>query len=511
MGVDGMTTRIDPRLRKALKEFRIEKRIGGGGMGDVYLATDTGLQGKWAIKVLSPNLAQDPAIVDRFINEARIGAMLQHPNIIKVVGVRQVQDVHCMIMVYAEGEDLAERLQRLGRLSELQALEICVPVLRALVCAHDHKIVHRDLKPSNIRVDRYGNVVVLDFGIARARDFAIRSHTALGERLGTPLYMSPEQIEGKEVDERSDLYSLGVIAYEMVAGFNPFAADSAHGIYHSHLAENPTPLAELVPAVSARYSDAVARLLRKEPAQRYATAADTLQVFESLRAAARRVAAGQSTRLDSEAWLPVQLPATIVNRQLTDSQKQVLELVDGQRKAGEISEATGLRDERVIAVLEELREMGMVQPSPEAERKLSPEIDTASSGRPPTATTFLSSVKRRNYWIAGLALLMAAVVLPFSFRGDRASAVLLLDASPYAEVTVRDEKGLVVGQEPTPAHLVVGPGKFVIEFRYRSEVRRVELEADPGHTVSHREEFLPSQDWRRILELNLEKAVTEDQ
>jgi serine/threonine protein kinase len=480
-------------------------------MGDVYLATDTGLQGKWAIKVLSPSLAQDPAIVDRFINEARIGAMLQHPNIIKVVGVRQVQDIHCMIMVYAEGEDLAERLHRAGRLSELEAFDITVPVLRALVCAHDHKIVHRDLKPSNIRVDRYGNVVVLDFGIARARDFAIQSHTALGERLGTPLYMSPEQIEGKEVDERSDLYSLGVIAYEMVAGFNPFTAESAHGIYHRHLSENPVPVAELIPDVSPRFSDAVSRLLQKDPAQRFASAADALRVFEALRAAARQAVAGRSTRADSGDWVPIQVPPTVLSPHLTDSQKQVFEVVDGRKTTGAISEVTGLQHERVAAVLQQLREMGMVEPAAQSEIESSQATGGTAGRRLTAATTFLSSVRRRNYWIVGLALVMAAAVLPFSFRGEQSpTAVVHLDASPYAEVKVVSRDGKVVGEEVTPVYLAVVPGHYVVTFEHQSEVRQIELEARAGVTVSHREQFLEAPDPRRILERHLGTLTTEE-
>ena len=270
------------RLKQALREtYIIQERIGGGGMGDLYLATHKILGGKWAVKVLADELARDPAIVNRFLTEARIEANLQHPNIVKVFHIGHVGEFHYLVMNYVEGEDLAARMAR-GPMAEKEVVSIALQICRALACAHDHKIIHRDLKPTNVRIDSYGTVVVLDFGIARARDEAIRSKTALGERLGTPLYMSPEQIRGLRIDRRTDFYSLGVLLYEMLSGTNPFRADSPHAIYLKHLETEPEPLCRVRLSISPHLSDIVARLLRKKAQDRPDRAADIIAQLKSL-------------------------------------------------------------------------------------------------------------------------------------------------------------------------------------------------------------------------------------
>src|SRR3990172_637507 len=186
-----LTKTPDPQMVRLQQElsstYTIVERIGSGGVGEVYLANHKTLGGKWAIKVLADELARDPVIVERFIREAQIEANLQHPNIVKVFDISTRGDFQFLVMPFVEGENLDERIKRLKILDPVEAVTIALFVTRALECAHEHSIIHRDLKPSNIRIDHYGTVVVMDFGIARVLDTG-QGKTALGSRIGTPQY-----------------------------------------------------------------------------------------------------------------------------------------------------------------------------------------------------------------------------------------------------------------------------------------------------------------------------------
>ena len=267
----------DPQVRSTLKEalrgiYRIQKRIGEGGMGDLYLATHEELGGKWAVKVLGRDLVEDLEVVERFVTEARIRAELQHPNIVKVFHIGRAGRFRYLVMNYVEGEDLTARIERSSPMPESEIVSIAAQICRALECAHDHQVVHRDLKPSNIRIDNYGTVLVLDFGIARARAIALKTKTAVGERLGTPLYMSPEQVRGNTADARSDLYSLGILMYEMATGSNPFDAESPHAVYLKQLNDVLPPVSQVNSVFSGKFSRTLERLLEKDPKKRFQSA-----------------------------------------------------------------------------------------------------------------------------------------------------------------------------------------------------------------------------------------------
>ena len=264
------------------EKYEVLQWIGGGGMADVFLARHRVHGGLFAVKVLADHLAGDPIVVERFLQEARTAASLSgHTNIVPIFDVGQEQGLHYLIMQYVEGEDLAGYLEREDALSPVQAVQVVAQVTKALIWAHSKGVVHRDLKPANIRLDRYGRVIVLDFGIAKASDVPT-ALTSAGERLGTPFYMAPEQIRGEPCDARSDLYSLGVVLFELLTGRRPFTGETYRAIEDAQL-YNPAPSpSEIDPSIPAEYSNVVLRLLQKDPLDRYQSAAELLDDLKAL-------------------------------------------------------------------------------------------------------------------------------------------------------------------------------------------------------------------------------------
>ncbi|MDQ6707502.1 MAG: bifunctional serine/threonine-protein kinase/formylglycine-generating enzyme family protein, partial [Acidobacteriota bacterium] len=253
-------------------KYEVLQWIGGGGMADVYLARHRLHGGLFAVKVLLESLAKEPRIVARFLQEARTAASLSgHPNIVPIFDVGEGGGLHYIVMQYVEGEDLGRYLEREGRLTPRDALVIVSQVADALVWAASKGIVHRDLKPSNIRLDLYGRAIVLDFGIAKAADEP-SALTGEGETLGTPYYMCPEQIRGERCDQRSDLYSLGAIFFELLTGSHPFEGDSYRAVYNGHLnVPAPSPC-DKDSSIDRKCCGIVDKLLEKEPVKRYQTA-----------------------------------------------------------------------------------------------------------------------------------------------------------------------------------------------------------------------------------------------
>jgi len=218
---------------RSIGRYQLLRVIGRGGMGVVYLALDPILQRLAAIKVLSPHLSSDETVIARFINEARIAASLQHPNIVTVYEAGQDGEFVFMAMEYVEGKDLATLLRERGRLHPDEAIAILKAVASALDYAHQRGVIHRDVKPSNVLVSRDGVVKLMDFGIARV--IGGERHTKTGVLVGTPEYMAPELWEGKEADKMADLYALGVMAYEMLTGEVPFTGDTPIAVGYKHV------------------------------------------------------------------------------------------------------------------------------------------------------------------------------------------------------------------------------------------------------------------------------------
>src|SRR5690606_8840729 len=255
--------------------YELHRRLGRGGMAEVYLARDLLLDRPVAVKVLFPALATDAGFVERFRREAQAAANLQHPNIVSVFDWGEANGTYFIVMEYVEGQTLAEMIHQEGRLHPDRAAEITHDIAAALGFAHRNRVVHRDVKPGNVLITRDGGVKVADFGIARAlSDSTDQNLTKTGSVMGTATYFSPEQARGAPGDPRSDIYSLGVVLYEMITGRPPFGGDNAVAIAYKHVQENPLPPRQIDPSLPDTLEAITLKCLAKNPANRYPTAQD---------------------------------------------------------------------------------------------------------------------------------------------------------------------------------------------------------------------------------------------
>jgi eukaryotic-like serine/threonine-protein kinase len=256
------------RLRRATgSRYRVQRRLGGGGMADVYFAEQALLTRRVVIKVLHPHLARDHEIVERFRREAEAAAQLVHPHICPILDYGAVGETVYIVMPYLEGGSLADKVQQFGNVEPAVAAAAAAQVACGLDYAHRHGIVHRDVKPDNVLFDEDGNAIVTDFGIATAR-FHGRL-TATGRAMGTPHYMSPEQAMGKLVDGRSDIYALGILLYEALVGFPPFDGADSFSVGYKQVHEKPVPPEEVNSRTPPALAAIVMRCLEKGPADRY--------------------------------------------------------------------------------------------------------------------------------------------------------------------------------------------------------------------------------------------------
>ena len=270
-----------PALAHALSgEFRLLREIGRGGMGVVYLADDTQLQRRVAIKTLPPHLALDSAVRERFLREARTAAALSHPNIVPIYSAAERAGVVYFTMGYVHGESLAERLQREGPLDAAGAVAVIRQLALALEAAHAQGVVHRDIKAENVLLDMAGRAVVTDFGIARVSE--AQPLTATGTVLGTVQYMSPELVTGEALDGRSDLYALGVLLFRMLTGRFPFERTSASAVLVAHVNSAPPRLHEYRPDAPDALDALVAALLEKRPDDRVPSARALLHELDAV-------------------------------------------------------------------------------------------------------------------------------------------------------------------------------------------------------------------------------------
>ena len=267
----------DPLLDRVLvavgAQYLVDAEIGRGGMAVVYRATDLRLNRRVAIKVLPPELAFNADVRERFLREAQTSAQLSHPGIVPIYTVDERDGIVYFVMALVDGESLAQRLVREPRLPIADARRLLAAVAEALAYAHSQGVVHRDVKPDNIMLDRTsGRPLVTDFGIARAAQGDSRL-TVTGVAIGTPAYMSPEQALGeRELDGRSDIYSLGVIGYQLLTGETPFKASNTPAMLVKHLSETPRPLSMLRPDAPAGLTHAISKALAKKPADRWSDA-----------------------------------------------------------------------------------------------------------------------------------------------------------------------------------------------------------------------------------------------
>jgi hypothetical protein len=248
--------------------YRLDAQIGSGGMSTVYRAFDLTLERPVAIKLMHREIASDSDQLERFRREARAVARLSHPHIVGVIDAGEDEHRPFIVLEYVEGETLKERIRRMGRLPIDEAIAYTIEIARALGCAHGHQIVHRDIKPQNVLIDAEGSAKVTDFGIARS--LQEEGLTADGRVLGTTDYVSPEQALGQEVNGQSDIYSLGVVLFEMLTGDIPFHGENQVAVAMKHVREDLPDVQVLRPEVSATLAAVLDHMTEKDVARRYA-------------------------------------------------------------------------------------------------------------------------------------------------------------------------------------------------------------------------------------------------
>jgi len=268
---------------RTLGEFQIIRRLGKGGMAEVYLAEQTSLQRQVAIKVLRTEFLSDAAYVKRFKHEATAAGGLNHPNIVQVYSIGEQDGIHFIAQEYVRGGNLRDLMRKRGPLELPLALHLMKQVAAALQVAGAAGIVHRDVKPENILLTKKGEAKVADFGLAQLTQGGERvAMTQVGITMGTPLYMSPEQVAGKPVDHRSDIYSFGAMSYHLLAGKPPFTGETALTVAVQHLNEKPRPLKEYRPDLQPAVCNLVMQMMAKRREDRYADAQTVLADIKSL-------------------------------------------------------------------------------------------------------------------------------------------------------------------------------------------------------------------------------------
>ncbi|NNE07918.1 MAG: protein kinase [Gemmatimonadetes bacterium] len=300
-------------LNRTLAHYEIIEKLGEGGMGEVYRARDQKLGRDVALKVLSPELARDAERRHRFEREARAVAALNHPNIVTLYSIEEAEGVHFLTMEHVEGQTLSSSIVP-GGMELADFFRIAIPLADALSAAHAKGIAHRDLKPANVMFDARGHVKILDFGLAKLLDSGSEAEetmvagpddmTGEGRIVGTVAYMSPEQAEGREIDARSDVFSLGIVLYEMATGARPFRGKTNISTISAILKDEPAPVTELRPVAPRHLGRIIARCLAKDPDRRYQTAIDVRNELEGL-----KDETDSDSRLHSQTGLPAQASA----------------------------------------------------------------------------------------------------------------------------------------------------------------------------------------------------------
>ena len=304
--------------------YRVVRKLGGGGMADVYLCEDLTLGRNVAIKVLLQRYLNDPTFVERFRREAKAAAGLNQHNLVSIYDWGEVDGTYYIAMEYVEGETLKDLIRRRGRLSGNESVAVTLQLLAAVDFAHRSGIVHRDIKPQNIMIDPHGTAKVMDFGIARAGDSGM---TEAGSILGTAQYLAPEQAKGYPVDERSDLYSVGVCLYEMLTGTVPFKGDSAVTVALKHVNEVPVEPSVLVPGMPYALNQIVLKAMAKDPADRYQSAAEFARDLRAAREggpiqAAAFDAGGERTRVMGAAGLDAAGATSVLDQPMPPRRKK---------------------------------------------------------------------------------------------------------------------------------------------------------------------------------------------
>jgi serine/threonine protein kinase len=264
---------MPPAAGTTLDHYQLDAEIARSGMATLYRATDLRNGQKVAVKVPHPELENDPVLVERFRREQEIGQELDHPGVVKTFADEERSRLY-MVLEWVEGRLLREVLNEQRRLPIERAVTLTLRICDALDTMHKHGVVHRDLKPENIMVGEGDRVTIIDFGIAMKEDARRITHVGLSPALGTPDYISPEQVKGARGDQRSDIYAVGVMLYEMLTGQPPFSGPNPLAVMNERVLHDPEPARKLNPAISPQLEEILRRALERDPRHRYATAVE---------------------------------------------------------------------------------------------------------------------------------------------------------------------------------------------------------------------------------------------
>ncbi|MGB5848125.1 MAG: serine/threonine-protein kinase, partial [Ignavibacteriaceae bacterium] len=266
-------------IGKTLLHYKIIEKLGEGGMGVVYLAEDTKLERRVAIKFLPHYISINSEERQRFKIEAKAAASLNHPNISTIHAIEESEDQIFIVMEYIDGFELKDKIKS-SSLPVDETIQIATQIAEGLEAAHKNGIVHRDIKASNIMITKDGKVKIMDFGLAKIKDGT--ELTKIGSTVGTAAYMSPEQTKGEEVDHRTDIWSFGVVLYEMLAGELPFKGDYEQAVIYSILNEDPKSITILREDAPSQLSNIIAKTLKKNPKERYHTIKELIEELKAV-------------------------------------------------------------------------------------------------------------------------------------------------------------------------------------------------------------------------------------
>ncbi len=381
-------------LGQSILHYNIIEKLGEGGMGVVYLAEDTRLGRNVAIKFLPDHIAGDSESRERFVNEAKAAAALNHPNIAQIYAIENSEDAQFIVMEYVDGTELIEAIRESPLHPEV-AIGYATQIANGLQAAHEKGIIHRDIKPANIMITGDGQVKIMDFGLAKMADAALK--TRQGTTLGTVAYMSPEQAQGMTVDFRTDIWSLGVVFYQMVAGKTPFEGDYEQVLIYAILNESPEKLAETRPEIPAEIDALIEKALAKNPADRFATMAEMIAALNAIQAKPGKRAG--ETKLPKEDPQSEQIGPYKIRQQIGEGGMGEVYLAEQiapvRRKVALKIIKLGMDSKQIVARFEAERQALAVMDHPNIAKVF--EAGTTDKGRPYFVMEYVPGVPLNTY------------------------------------------------------------------------------------------------------------------
>jgi hypothetical protein len=451
--------------------YTILEKIGEGGMGIVYKARDPVIERIVAIKSISALLGVDASTKSRFLREARSAGQLNHKNIITIYDLGTEEGQVYLAMEYLEGEDLKTKISKRVPMCLEEKLQIIIQVCEGLSHAHSRQIVHRDIKPGNIFITSSGQVKILDFGLAQY----VASDVSRSGFLGTPSYSSPELLRGGVVDQRSDIFALGVVLYELLSFQKPFTGESFPAVLYKILEFDPEPLSNTDPTIPPELSKIVQRTLAKKPEQRYQRLDEVLK--------------------DLEDFISGKDPAAEPGRQAAISGDQIT----STREAADLLQSAAARADQDTA---QSADNADDVPSP-ADERIPPSAQAAGTPDKPQELVGSSWLTRkRMIWISLCVIIVLAVSMEImrTFREPPTLHTVQVDASPWAKVTIiSDKQQIIQAENDTPFQIRLPSGIYVFRFVHESQSRDIPITITNKPMGTIRCEFGSTEPWRTIL------------